>query len=219
MDCLRKKCENVAYKCECESVYLCKDHFAEHLSTPGSHKVGNIDAKGLISSFEGICRLLSFKKVEAISQADLIVDYVLKVCLNLVRELEESKAKYLKVIEEVKESGFMEKHLQSLRIGYDESKEPSSLRKYFDNNQIGCLFEDFEVDKGSKCEHCGSTYRPEKLSCGHFLCKNCGSDSLAIETDQGYLCMDCSNKDQLIGFTSTAPGILPNIDTPHNHNL
>ena len=165
MDCLRKKCENVAYKCECESVYLCKDHFAEHLSTPGSHKVGNIDAKGLISSFEGICRLLSFKKVEAISQADLIVDYVLKLCLNLVRELEESKTKYLKAIEEVKESG------------------------------------------------------PEKLSCGHSLCKNCGSDSLAIETDQGYLCMDCSNKDQLIGFTSTAPGILPNIDTPHNHNL
>lgn len=87
MDCLRKKCENVAYKCECGSVHLCKDHIADHLSTVGSHKVGNIDAEGLISSFEEVCRLVSSQQAEVMNQASMIVDYVLKISLEVLGNL------------------------------------------------------------------------------------------------------------------------------------
>ena len=110
-------------------------------------------------------------------------------------------------------------YIQQLNCGHIACYQclQSNQTQFVDGYCIECKVE---------CRDCKRLCAPVKLDCDHSVCglcyqnkngcsgcrvlkcKNCGSDSLAIETDQGYLCTDCSNKDQLIGFTSTAPGKL-----------
>lgn len=141
MDCLRKKCKTVVYKCECESVYLCNDHIVEHLSVSKSHKIVHIDGQELVGSFEEVCKLISSQQTELLSQADLLVEYTVNISLRLVKELEDVKRKYLDVVNQLKETGFKQEHLESLRRGYKESQKPNSLKQYFKSDQIAFLFD------------------------------------------------------------------------------
>ena len=141
MDCLRKKCKTVTYKCKCESVYLCNDHIVEHLSVSKSHKIVHIDGQELIGSFEEVCKLISSQQTEILRQADLLVEYTVNISLSLVKELEDAKRKYLDVVSQLKECGFNQEHLESLRRGYKETQKPNPLKQYFKSDQIAFLFD------------------------------------------------------------------------------
>jgi len=139
MDCLRKNCKTVTYKCKCESVYLCNDHIINHLSISKPHKIAPIDEQELVGSFEEVCNLISSQQAELLDQADLLVEYTIKESLDLVKKLEDLKRKYLDVIKQLKKSGFKQEHLERLRTGYKQAEKSTAMKQYF-RDKIASLF-------------------------------------------------------------------------------